>query len=86
MWQRLAARVLFVDLDVVAVDMHVVGRRVRPAVRPGACVAAMFYRIRTIHLKLPSHTVAPTTFADRHDVNIVPAMQPEGCGRSRPKM
>ena len=51
MWQRLAARVLFVDLDVVAVDMHVVGGRVRPAVRPGACVAAMLYRIRTIHLK-----------------------------------
>jgi hypothetical protein len=63
MWQRLAARVLFVDLDVVAVDMHVAGGRVRPAVRPDACVAAMFYRIRTIHLKLPSHAVARRHFA-----------------------
>jgi hypothetical protein len=50
MWQRLAARVLFVDIDVVAVDVHGVGGRVRPAVRPGACVAAMLCRIRTIHL------------------------------------
>jgi len=58
MWQRLAARMLFVKLDVVAVDMHVAGGRARPAVRPGARVAAMFYRIRTIHLKLPSHSVA----------------------------
>ena len=58
MWQRLAAWVLFVDLDVVAGDVHVVGGRVRPAVRPGACVAAMFYRIGAIHLKLPSHAVA----------------------------
>ena len=37
-------------------------------------------------LETPFSRRGPTTFAERHDVNIVPAMQPEGCGRSRPKM
>ena len=47
MSQRLADRVLFVDVDVVAIDVHVVGGRVRS----GACIAAMLYKTRTIHLK-----------------------------------
>ena len=82
MWQRLAARVLFVDLDVVAVDMHVVGGRVRPAV----WCRRQVLQNQDYSLESPFSRRGPTTFADRHDVNIVPAMQPEGCGRSRPKM
>ena len=55
--QRLAGRVLLVDGDLVAVDVHVVGGRVRPAVRRGPGLGAGSCKIGIIHSKLLSYTL-----------------------------